>query len=56
MSETLDEIIKWDKEYRELQDRIVKERVNETRSPENTKIIMRAKELYSLLKKVGYFR
>ena len=51
-----EDVIKLDKEYRVLQDRIVKERVHETPSPENTQIIMRAKELYSLLRKSGYFR
>lgn len=53
-SSTLDEIMNWFYEWKELQNKII--RVHDVRSPDNKELIMRSKELYSLLKKVGYFR
>ena len=51
---TLDEIISWHDEWKALQDKLV--RVDDVRSPENKELMIRSKELYSLLSKVRYFR
>ena len=50
------EVSAWYNEWKELQDRIVKENVHHTDHPEKRTIIMRVKELHILLKKAGYFR
>ncbi len=51
-----EETIELHNEYLELQNKIVKDKVHETRSPENTNIIMRVKEIKAELKKRGYFK
>lgn len=43
-------------EYISLQKQISKDKIHETKSAENTKIIMRVKEIKAELKKRGYFR
>lgn len=51
------ETIEMAEEWRELQDRIAKEKIHHQEpSLEKSRIISRSKELYSLLKKAGYFR
>jgi predicted metal-binding transcription factor (methanogenesis marker protein 9) len=51
-----DDTIKLHDEYLELQKRIAKEKIHDTKSPENTKIIMMVKEIKSELNRRGYFR
>jgi len=51
-----DDTIKLNDEYVSLQKQISRDKIHETKSPENTKIIMRVKEIKSELKKRGYFR
>lgn len=51
-----DDTIKLNDEYVSLQKQISKDKIHETKSAENTKIIMRVKEIKAELKKRGYFR
>ena len=50
------DVIELSDEYQTLQNAIVKDKIHETKSAENTKIIMRVKEIKAELKKRGYFR
>lgn len=50
------DVIELSLEYNTLQKTIVKDKIHETRSPENSKIIMRVKEINAELKRRGYFR
>lgn len=51
-----DDTIKLYDEYIALQKQISKDKIHETKSAENTKIIMRVKEINAELKRRGYFR
>lgn len=50
------DVIELSLEYHTLLNTIVKDKIHEKKSPENTKIIMRVKEIKAELKKRGYFR
>lgn len=51
-----DDTIKIHNEWLALQKQITSDKIHETKSAENTKIIMRVKEIKAELKKRGYFR